>query len=41
MMKLVKKINNIFLIFVLLFITFIAVPTKTEGKTLRDLKEEY
>ena len=37
----IKKIFNILLITMLLFISFFSVPYKVEAKTLRTLKEEY
>ena len=37
----IKKIFNILLITMLLFISFFSVPYKAEAKTLRDLKNEY
>lgn len=40
-MKIIKKIGNIFLISVLLSVTFFTLPMKGEAKTLRQLKEEY
>lgn len=37
----IKKIFNILLITLLLFISFFSMPYKAEAKTLRDLKNEY
>ena len=40
-MKIIKKINSIFLILILLVCTFFVESNDVKAKTLRDLKEEY
>lgn len=40
-MKIIGKINNIFLITILLVCTFFVSPSKAEAKTFRQVKEEY
>ena len=40
-MKIIQKMNSIFLIVILLICTFFIQPSHIDAKTLRDLKEEY